>query len=565
VPDPIDPRPDFETRLQREVDRILADPAFERSPVQSRLLQYLCEQTVARNRSISQVAVAVDGLGRPETIEQLTESYPRVQISRLRRNLALYYARVAPGEGLAVYIRHGDYQLRLAAPESAYPERPSRGPAPPAANDAPAPRLVAPPPSQPAPVTTTRPPPAARHFVVAAAMVVLVALAGLWFLGPGTGADAAPALEVQVARDAAGGAPNQLLLLAAQQAGDVAETSYVVRSLRTEDTARKPDYVVKLERSQNIGAMPTLNVSLFDRDNERLFRDVIPISGDQSALLTRLNGSMIHIVGPAGVIAQRELSQLNGDPRSDYECVLQTESDRLLGVFRIEGVRACLNRFPQSEYRAYWQARLAFMAFRGEAMAGRAVQASGPAWQDMQQAFAADSVNPFANYVAAKVAFARGDCVGGRAYLERTLTNGSFHGTMTAAALSDAALCPGSGIGREEAASRVAALVDGIPEPNPLQHLYLIFATAAVDRPDLARRVLAAPVIEVTEGPLAEEIRTVDGALAGPTQFEANRSRLQRVIDTFYWGPDARRALIDKLAMVAGYGAFGAKAPSGQP
>ena len=94
--------PDFETRLQREVDRILADPAFERSPVQSKLLQYLCDQTVARNRKISQVAVAVDGLGRPETIEQLTESYPRVQISRLRRNLALYYARIAPGDGLAV-------------------------------------------------------------------------------------------------------------------------------------------------------------------------------------------------------------------------------------------------------------------------------------------------------------------------------------------------------------------------------------------------------------------------------------------------------------------------------
>ena len=81
--------PDFETRLQREVERILADPAFQRSPVQSRLLAYLSEQTIARNRSISQIAVAVDGLGRPETADALTESYPRVQISRLRRNLAL--------------------------------------------------------------------------------------------------------------------------------------------------------------------------------------------------------------------------------------------------------------------------------------------------------------------------------------------------------------------------------------------------------------------------------------------------------------------------------------------
>ena len=121
---------DFEGALRREVDRVLADPAFERSPVQSRLLGYLCEQTIARNRNISQIAVAVDGLGRPETIDQLTESYPRVQISRLRRNLSLYYARCAPGEGMAVYIRHGEYQLRLAPPDSAYGEQRPRMTAP---------------------------------------------------------------------------------------------------------------------------------------------------------------------------------------------------------------------------------------------------------------------------------------------------------------------------------------------------------------------------------------------------------------------------------------------------
>ena len=134
--EPSNPAPDFETRLQREVDRVLMDPSFQRSPIQSRLLGYLCEQTIGHNRNISQIAVAVDGLGRPETADQLTESYPRVQISRLRRNLALYYARCAPGEGLAVYIRHGDYQLRLAPPDSAYGENRRRAAPQPPANDA---------------------------------------------------------------------------------------------------------------------------------------------------------------------------------------------------------------------------------------------------------------------------------------------------------------------------------------------------------------------------------------------------------------------------------------------
>lgn len=120
---------DSEALLQREVERVLADPLFQRSPVQSRLLDYLCAQTLAHNRNISQHAVAIDGLGRPDAAAPPSEAYPRVQVSRLRRNLSRYYTRHRPGEGLAVYIRHGDYQLRLAPPERAYGERPAADPA----------------------------------------------------------------------------------------------------------------------------------------------------------------------------------------------------------------------------------------------------------------------------------------------------------------------------------------------------------------------------------------------------------------------------------------------------
>jgi hypothetical protein len=539
--------PDFETRLQREVDRILADPAFERSPVQSKLLQYLCEQTVARNRNISQMAVAVDGLGRPETVEQLTESYPRVQISRLRRNLALYYARLAPGEGLAVYIRHGDYQLRLATPESAYPKRRPRPEPRFAANDGAVPPASAPPP--PSPPVATESPPWFRQAAVAASMVAMAALAGVWFAG--TTPPTAPALDIELGRTEAGATSNSLLLLAAQQAGDVADNSYVVRNVRADESHARPDYVVKLERSQSLGAMPILNIALFDRANQRLFRDAIPLGDDRSAILTRLNGSMMHIVGPAGLIAQRELAQIGGKPRNDYQCVLQTESDRLLGYVGTDRVEACLDRFPNSEYRAYWLTRLAFMAYRSDAIAGNPVNVSGAAWQNLQRAFAADPTNPFANYLAAKIDFVRGDCAGGRPYMERTLANGSFHGTMMAAALADASLCEGSGVVRADAERRVEGLVNGIPEPNPLQHVYLIFASAAVDRPDLVQRLLATPTSEIAQGPLAEVTSALDDALAGPAQFEANRTRLQKVIDTFYWGPNARRSLMEKLDAVA--------------
>ena len=117
------PAYDFADELSAEVARVLADPAFVKAPVQSRLLSYLCEQTLAGEGPLSQYAIAVDGLGREEGYDLTSDSYPRVQISRLRRNLTDYYTRIAPGHGLAVHLDKGDYRLHLAPPGKAYPER----------------------------------------------------------------------------------------------------------------------------------------------------------------------------------------------------------------------------------------------------------------------------------------------------------------------------------------------------------------------------------------------------------------------------------------------------------
>ena len=547
--------PDFETRLQREVERILADPAFQRSPVQSRLLAYLCEQTIARNRSISQIAVAVDGLGRPETADALTESYPRVQISRLRRNLALYYARCQPGEGLAAYIRHGDYQLRLAPPESAYGEQRARGAPAAPANDAPAPTPAAPiaavPPAQPARTIPRR---WSRPALAAAALFGVVAMASGWLAWQTyRGTKGAPPLEVRIEQPGSGSPRDPMLVLAAQHADNIANNSYVVRNLRPRERNGQPGYIVRLQRSESLAAQPVLEVSLYDPANQRLFHDSIPVGIDRSALLSRLNGALLHVVGPTGLIARRELAKIGERPRSDYECVIRTEAIRLQGSLSTELVESCLERFPDSQYSAYWLTRLAFNAYRNEALAGGTVAPSGEPWQDLQRAFAADPANPFANYVAAKVNFARGDCVGARPFIERTLTNANFHGTLTAATLSDASLCAGSTAEGEDAETRVEALVAGVPEPNPLLHVYLVFAAAAVDRPDLARRVLLSPTSEDPEGALADISDALGDGLASPAAFEANRERLERVVQGFYWGDASRRALMDKLAAVAAY------------
>jgi hypothetical protein len=541
---------DFEGDLQREVDRVLADPAFQRSPVQTRLLTYLCEQTISHNRNISQIAVAVDGLGRPENADVLTESYPRVQISRLRRNLSLYYSRCAPGDGLAVYIRHGDYHLRLAPPESAYGELRRRGAMAAPANDtAPAP---------PAPSAGAAPGAASESWkpapLAAAAVFGAVAVGSLWLAfsshpGSPTGA---PALDVQIDEPAAS-APDPLLTLAAQQAEDIASNSYVVRRHRPEDRGAAPGYTVRLERSQSLGAHPVLEVSLIDPANQRLFHDSIPLDEDRAAVLSRLNGALVQMVSPAGAIARRELASFGGEPRNDYQCVLRTEAGRLQGGLSADLVERCLERFPTSPYRAYWYSRLAYTGYRNQVLAGGTVEAAGVPWQNLRKALAADAANPFANYIAGKVYLARGDCEGARPFIQRALENGNFYATLISASVGEASLCTGDLKDDLEGEALIASLVDSIAEPNALLQVSLIFASAAVDRPDLARRVLASPAAADSDDSTAAISGALADGLASPAAFELHRDRLQRVVDGFYWGAEARSKLMDKLKIVAAF------------
>jgi hypothetical protein len=551
------PRGDFEAMLRREVERVLADPAFQRSPVQSRLLEYLCEQTLSRNRHISQIAVAVDGLGRPETIDQLTESYPRVQISRLRRNLSLYYARCAPGEGQAVYIRTGDYQLRLAPLDSAYGEQRQREVRAAAANDAApaAPFIDAVPTVEPGP-TPLRRQRVWRAAPLIAAVVggLILALGSVWLSGRllNENGAAAPGLSVELGDPAGTGTRDPLLALAAQQANDIASNSFVVTTAPVRQPGAASLYTLQMLRSQSIAARPVIEVSLFDRDRKRVFHDSITIGADRRALLARLNGAFLQMFNPAGAISTNELAAID-KPRTDYECVLKTETDRLEGGLSTALVEDCLRRFANSRFRAYWLSRMAFMGYRNQVLSGGLVEASGEPWHDLQRALAADSSNPFANYMAAKVSFSRGNCEAARPFVGRALTNGNYSGVLMAATATEAAVCPGSLTPELEAEERIASLVEAIPDPNPLLYVYLVLATSALDRPDLTHRLLASPRSEEPNGAMADIHAALETGLASPAAFAANRDRLQQVVDGLIWESSLRQRLMDKLEAVAAY------------
>jgi Malectin domain len=93
-----------------ELESVLASQIFLRSPTLAHLLSYLCEKTFAgETAQIKEYAIALDVFGRRETFDQDTDSIVRVQVNRLRKRLAEYYAGEAAAHELRLSIPVGHY------------------------------------------------------------------------------------------------------------------------------------------------------------------------------------------------------------------------------------------------------------------------------------------------------------------------------------------------------------------------------------------------------------------------------------------------------------------------
>lgn len=116
-------RPGFSAALRQEVDSILSNPSFSRAISQAQFLRQLCDQTLLGDRgSLSQYALAVDGMGKPDSFDPIFQSNVRVRASRLRASLERHYRLMQPCAGLCIFLRTGSYKLHLAPPEKAYPQ-----------------------------------------------------------------------------------------------------------------------------------------------------------------------------------------------------------------------------------------------------------------------------------------------------------------------------------------------------------------------------------------------------------------------------------------------------------
>ena len=103
--------------MQDELALVMESPEFVRSPVLRRLLEYLVQQTAAGNgERLKAYQIAVEGLGRDDSFDPQSDSYPRVQVGRLRKMLDLHYAGLSPEQAAGrqrIVIPVGHYNVTL--------------------------------------------------------------------------------------------------------------------------------------------------------------------------------------------------------------------------------------------------------------------------------------------------------------------------------------------------------------------------------------------------------------------------------------------------------------------
>jgi hypothetical protein len=386
---------------------INASAEFARAPVMRHLLGYLVDETVAgRGDRLKAYSVAVDALGRSPDFDAQTDSYPRVQVGRLRRMLDAFYA-TGPAAPLRLSIPLGAYRVQfdditddgavLAAGGTVHQER--------------------------------RPHSARLRVALAIVGGLLVLTAGLavtaWLGLLPQGRKATPqvvpppSLSIEIGD-------------AAQSPAERARIGDVVRRMSTAFTrsaiaevnygARTVDSRYALLLDLGTDGI-SLSIRLIDRNNGQLhWADMITLPSEPAALGDAVRPTISALVRPSGIIAADQRVELRDDFSPGYPCLLHYDAYfREREAALRAPVRACIARTVALDpAHAEGLAAASFLLINpvdgpvSDTARNRAMALA-------RRASAADPYSPAAVVAEARIAFMEGNCVRGQALAERAV------------------------------------------------------------------------------------------------------------------------------------------------
>lgn len=97
-----------EHKKREELDKILASQEFKDSKSYKKLLSYLVTSTI-EEKEISEVSIAIDGMGKKGDFDNSTDASVRVYIHNLRKKLASYYLNEGKFDEIKISIPKGEH------------------------------------------------------------------------------------------------------------------------------------------------------------------------------------------------------------------------------------------------------------------------------------------------------------------------------------------------------------------------------------------------------------------------------------------------------------------------
>lgn len=421
-----------------EVDRIIAEelqnlldsPMFMRSPVLSRLLQFLVEHRLRGGRSAPKAyAIATEALGRSEDFDPAVDSYPRVMVGRLRSLLDRYYAETAWVHRLRV--PQGSYEVVVQ-----YRSAPPAARSPGQADDV---KTAAAAIGDPASPLADR-----RRFGrwVVALVLLALALLTLWALGGVT--------RGLFVRDPV---PPPVLEISEPESGDLAPSRALARALdgKLRDGLRRFDLVDLLSAKADGGAAPRTGDYRLDASLVRTTDGPVDVTlvlnrvADQRAIWSQqlrfeqldtlefaaIEPVVAQIAGDYGVIVRDQIRRQPDNYAAGYPCLAQFNRLRQMrDIGTAKRVDGCLRATIQADPRdAVALAALSLVRF-GDWQPQRANPAGREAFAEARslalRAYRESPNSSAGQFAMARANFYAGDCPAGIAMGDAARANNPF-------------------------------------------------------------------------------------------------------------------------------------------
>lgn len=323
---------DVDRIIAEELQRLLNSPVFVRSPVLSRLLQFLVEHRLRGGRASPKAyAIATEALGRSADFDPAVDSYPRVMVGRLRSLLDRYYSDTPWVHRLRV--PQGSYevvvQYRTGPPGRSAEGRPEDVAAREPAAAASVSGAASPP--RPAPAASE---PRLGLWVVGIIIAGLALFIGWWVLGG------------QNRLFAGDPVPRPILEVSAPEAGDTPPSRALARALdgKLRDGLRRFDLVDLLSAKAPGGTAATpradyrLDASLVRTlegpvdvtlvlnrvaDQRTIWSQRLRVATDQMPTYAAIEPAIAQIAGDYGVIVRDQIQRQPDNFAPGFPCVAQ--------------------------------------------------------------------------------------------------------------------------------------------------------------------------------------------------------------------------------------------------